>query len=111
MKPAPFEYAAPRSVQEAVLLLGEDAVALAGGQSLVPLLNLRLARPALVVDLNGIDALTALGRDDAGALRIGAMTRQAAVQRSTLVQERWPQLVDEAAQVGQLVAQLVTQRP
>ena len=92
MKPAPFEYAAARSVEEALGLLGDDVALLAGGQSLVPLLNLRLARPALVVDLNGIDSLAHVGRDDAGALRLGAMTRQAAVQRSVLVSERWPLL-------------------
>jgi CO/xanthine dehydrogenase FAD-binding subunit len=92
LKPAPFEYAAPGSVEEAVSLLGEDVAPLAGGQSLVPLLNFRLARPGLIVDLNGIDSLAGLGADDAGALRIGAMTRQAAVERSAVVAERWPLL-------------------
>ena len=93
MKPAPFEYAAPRSVEEAVWLLGEDVAPLAGGQSLVPLLNFRLARPAVIVDLNGIDSLGGLIRDDAsGTLRIGAMTRQAALERSAMVAEGWPLL-------------------
>ena len=93
VKPAPFEYAAPRSVDEALALLGEDAVPLAGGQSLVPLLNLRLARPALVVDLNGIEALAGVGCDEAsGTLRIGALTRQSALERSPMVAARWPLL-------------------
>jgi CO/xanthine dehydrogenase FAD-binding subunit len=92
VKPAPFKYAAPQSVEEAMSLLGEDVAPLAGGQSLVPLLNLRIARPALVVDLNGIDSLAGLDVDDRGALRIGAMTRQAAVERSELVAARWPLL-------------------
>jgi CO/xanthine dehydrogenase FAD-binding subunit len=90
LKPAPFEYLAPRSVDEALSQLGDDVAPLAGGQSLVPLLNFRLARPAVIVDLNGIDSLAGLGRDDAsGALRIGAMTRQAAVERSELVADGW----------------------
>jgi len=91
VKPAPFEYAAPRSVPEAVSLLGEDVVALAGGQSLVPLLNLRLARPALLVDLNGIDSLAGI-RTEGPTLRIGALTRQSALERSAVVAERWPLL-------------------
>ncbi len=55
MKPAPFEYAAPRSLQEALdLLAAGDGRALAGGQSLIPLINMRLERPSLLVDLNGV---------------------------------------------------------
>jgi CO/xanthine dehydrogenase FAD-binding subunit len=91
VKPAPFEYRAPASVEEALALLGPDSTVLAGGQSLVPLLNLRLARPELVVDLGGIAALDYI-RVDAGPLRIGAMTRQAALERSELVRRRWPLL-------------------
>lgn len=92
MKPAPFEYVAPQTVEEALSLLGEDVAPLAGGQSLMPLLNLRLARPAMIVDLNGIGSLAGLRRDETGALRIGAMTRQAALERSALVAEGWPLL-------------------
>lgn len=99
MKPAPFDYAAPRSVQEAVSLLGEDVVALAGGQSLVPLLNLRLARPALVVDLNGIDSLAGI-HAEGPTLRIGALTRQSALERSPVVAERWPLLRQAVRFVG-----------
>jgi carbon-monoxide dehydrogenase medium subunit len=77
VKPAPFEYFRPRSVDEAVALLAgrEDAKALAGGQSLVPMLNFRLARPAALVDLGAIDGLSGI-RVENGALVVGAMTRQ-----------------------------------
>jgi CO/xanthine dehydrogenase FAD-binding subunit len=91
VKPPPFDYRAPASVEEALALLGPDSAVLAGGQSLVPLLNLRLARPELVVDLGGIAELDYI-RADAGPLRIGAMARQAALERSELVQRRWPLL-------------------
>ena len=92
LKPAPFEYAAPRTVEEALPLLGEDVTPLAGGQSLVPLLNLRLARPAMVVDLNRIESLAYVSRGPEESLRIGALARQAAVERSELVAEGWPLL-------------------
>jgi CO/xanthine dehydrogenase FAD-binding subunit len=91
VKPAPFEYAAPRSVEEAMSLLGEDVAPLAGGQSLVPLLNFRIARPALVVDLNGIDSLAGL-KVEGSTLRIGALTRQSVLERSPVVADRWPLL-------------------
>jgi CO/xanthine dehydrogenase FAD-binding subunit len=101
MKPPPFQYAAPRSVSEALNLLkaDEDAVALAGGQSLVPMLNFRLARPEVVVDLNPIDELAFLEVKD-GSLRIGALTRQLALERSAPVADGWPLL----AQAVRLVA-------
>lgn len=93
MKPPPFAYLAPTSVQEALEILAadEDAKPLAGGQSLVPLLNFRLARPGALVDLNGLGALASVRREE-GSLRIGAMTRQATVERSRLVAEHWPLL-------------------
>jgi CO/xanthine dehydrogenase FAD-binding subunit/aerobic-type carbon monoxide dehydrogenase small subunit (CoxS/CutS family) len=101
VKPAPFEYRAPSSIAEALTWLSEaeDAVALAGGQSLVPLLNLRFARPSLVVDLNPLAELAYLDAD-AGALRIGALTRQAALERAPAVAEGWPLLADAVACVG-----------
>ena len=77
MKPAPFEYVDPRSVDEVLAHLarcGDDAKILAGGQSLVPMLNFRLARPALIVDINRVDGLGALTQTD-GALRVGALVR------------------------------------
>jgi carbon-monoxide dehydrogenase medium subunit len=93
MKPAPFEYHAPRSVDEALALLarhGWDAKALAGGQSLIPMMNFRLAQPAILVDLNRIAELFFVrpGRD--GGLRVGAMTRQRTVETDPLIEERAP---------------------
>jgi len=78
MKPAPFEYHAPTTVAEVVGLLaelGDEAKVLAGGQSLVPMLNFRLARPAALVDLGGIDELAGIRVDD-GALVVSTMTHQ-----------------------------------
>jgi CO/xanthine dehydrogenase FAD-binding subunit len=83
MKPAPFEYLAPATVAETVAALaqhGDDAKVLAGGQSLVPMLNLRLARPAVLVDINGVAELDALREAD-GRVHIGALKRQAAMER------------------------------
>jgi CO/xanthine dehydrogenase FAD-binding subunit len=97
VKPAPFEYRAPGSVEEALALLGPDSAVLAGGQSLVPLLNLRLARPDLVVDVNGLLELDYIRADD-GRLRIGAITRQVALERSEVVRRRWP-LLNKAVRV------------
>jgi carbon-monoxide dehydrogenase medium subunit len=97
VKPPPFEYFAPDSLEEALALLaqyGDDAKPLAGGQSLVPVLNFRLARPAVLVDLNRIDALAGIEADDAG-LRIGAMTRQRSAERDALVRRHAP-LIAEA---------------
>ena len=99
MKPAPFEYAAPETVAEAVGLLGEDALVLAGGQSLVPMLNLRLARPARLVDLNRIRELATLTRRD-GSLWIGATVRQATLERSPLVARGWPLLAQAVRYAG-----------
>jgi CO/xanthine dehydrogenase FAD-binding subunit len=99
VKPAPFEYRAPASVEETLPLLGLDSTVLAGGQSLVPLLNLRLARPELVVDINRIAELDYIRADD-GPLRIGAMTRQVALERSELVRRRWPLLHKAVRFVG-----------
>ena len=88
MKPAPFEYHAPRSLDEAVRLLAEleDAKVLAGGQSLVPLLNFRLARPAHLIDINGIGDLTYVRERD-GGLAVGACARQADVTGHPLLEK------------------------
>jgi CO/xanthine dehydrogenase FAD-binding subunit len=99
VKPAPFDYAAPETVAEAVDLLGEDALVLAGGQSLVPMLNLRLARPARLVDVNRIRELSALRRSE-GALWIGATVRQATLERSSLVTRGWPLLAQAVRYAG-----------
>jgi CO/xanthine dehydrogenase FAD-binding subunit len=100
MKPPPFAYEPATSVEAALALLATDeALPLAGGQSLVPLLNFRLARPTLLVDLNPVDELARL-EVAGGALRIGAMTRQAALLHSPEVAARWPLLTEAATHVG-----------
>jgi CO/xanthine dehydrogenase FAD-binding subunit len=99
VKPASFEYRAPLSVDDALAMLGEDSTVLAGGQSLVPLLNLRLARPEVVVDINAIAELDYVHADEE-VLRIGAMARQVALERSDLVERRWPLLSKAVRHVG-----------
>ncbi|HEY1365091.1 MAG TPA: FAD binding domain-containing protein, partial [Xanthobacteraceae bacterium] len=90
MKPAPFAYAKARSVAHAVeLLAAEDARVLAGGQSLIATLNMRLSRPALLVDINGIDGLGGIaGRD--GQIEIGALVRHAQAERSPEIARHAP---------------------
>jgi CO/xanthine dehydrogenase FAD-binding subunit len=99
MKPSPFDYSAPKSVEEALPLLDDDSKVLAGGQSLVPLLNFRLARPSRIVDANGIGELAYLRRSG-GMLKIGAMTRHASLERSGVVAAHWPLLRQAVALVG-----------
>ncbi len=102
MKPPPFDYEAPTSVEEALALLGrhgEQAKVLAGGQSLMPMLSFRLVRPRIVVDVNDIPALAGIREVD-GTLAIGAMTRQRAVEQSALVRRRCPLLADAMPQIG-----------
>ncbi len=102
MKPAAFEYQAPRTVGEAVGLLdkhADQAKVLAGGQSLVPLMNMRLARPGVIVDINRIKALEYIVATPT-ALRIGALVRQRAAETSRLVAERCPLLRDALRLVG-----------
>jgi aerobic carbon-monoxide dehydrogenase medium subunit len=89
MIPAPFDYVAPTSVEEALAALaehGDDAKILAGGQSLLPVLRMRLNAPEVVIDLNRIDALRGV-RDDGDAIVIGAMTQHAVVGSDPLVSE------------------------
>ena len=84
MKPPSFLYARPESLDEALELVaqyGDEAKVLAGGQSLVPLLNLRFAEPRVLIDLNRIGELSFVRRDN-GSLRIGAMTRHRAVEQA-----------------------------
>jgi CO/xanthine dehydrogenase FAD-binding subunit len=99
VKPAAFAYEVPRTVDAALALLGDDAKVLAGGQSLVPIMNFRLARPALLVDVNRISELAYVRRRD-GTLRIGATTRHATVERSELVAAGWPLLRQALRHVG-----------
>lgn len=102
MKPAAFEYYDPTTLSEVTALLsrlGEDARVLAGGQSLVPLMNFRLARPAHLVDLNRVAELDHLSVEG-GELRIGAMTRQRTLERSDEVAAGWPLLREAAGFIG-----------
>lgn len=102
MKPAAFAYRAPRDLDEALALLaehGDDAKPLAGGQSLVPMMNYRLVRPAVLVDLNRIAGLGALYAGPA-VLRIGALVRTAQLARDPLVASGWPLLRAAALHVG-----------
>ncbi len=102
MKPPPFEYDDPGSLDEALSLLaehGDGAKVLAGGQSLVPLLNFRLARPDRLVDVNGVTELDYI-RLENGTLRIGAITRHSALERSAEVAERVPLLTEAVRLVG-----------
>ncbi|MGN6735524.1 MAG: FAD binding domain-containing protein [Candidatus Binatia bacterium] len=102
MKPAKFDYHDPRTLDEALSLLaqlGDQARPLAGGQSLVPLMNFRLIRPAHLIDLNGIAELSYLKMDD-GTLRLGATARQRELERSADVAKRWPLLREAASYIG-----------
>jgi carbon-monoxide dehydrogenase medium subunit len=95
MKPAPFKYYAPTTIEGALARLAEhgwDAKVLAGGQSLIPMMNFRLAQPAVLVDLNNIPALSYIEPARDGGLRIGAMTRQRQVEHDPLVAERAPMI-------------------
>jgi aerobic carbon-monoxide dehydrogenase medium subunit len=104
VKPPRFDYHAPSSVDEAVALLaryGGDAKVLAGGQSLMPMLNFRLTRPAALVDVNRIPAL-AYVREDDGTVAFGAMTRQRTIEFSPVVARRLPLLHEATRWVGHL---------
>jgi len=93
MKPAPFKYYAPSTLEEALAHLAEhgyEAKALAGGQSLIPMMNFRLARPSVLVDLNRVSELFYIRPDENGGLHLGAMTRQRQVEHDPLVAERAP---------------------
>lgn len=99
MKPPRFEYVAPRSIEEVVDVLREspdDSTLLAGGQSLVPLLNMRMAQPRVVIDLNRVRGLDALERTPAGGIRVGAMVRQRRLETDPVVRDKLP-LIAEAA--------------
>src|SRR5512135_3562705 len=102
MKLPPFEYEAPATAAEAVDLLaehGDDASVLAGGQSLIPLLALRLARPAVLIDINGIAELSGVSATD-GRVVIGAMTRDFVAEKSGTVAETVPLLAAALPLIG-----------
>jgi carbon-monoxide dehydrogenase medium subunit len=111
MIPAKFSYHAPATVPEAIALmssLGEDAKVLAGGHSLIPLMRFRLAQPAHLIDIGRIGELAYLREED-GQLRIGALTREADLEASPLVAERYPIIADAAAVIADpLVRNLAT---
>ncbi|MBV6392540.1 MAG: 6-hydroxypseudooxynicotine dehydrogenase complex subunit alpha [Anaerolineales bacterium] len=93
MKPAPFEYYAPATMDEALALLAEhgyEAKALAGGQSLIPMMNFRLVQPSVLVDLNNIGGLAHITPGADGSLRIGALTRHNQVETSAVAEQYAP---------------------
>jgi carbon-monoxide dehydrogenase medium subunit len=101
VKPAPFAYKKARSLEEAVSLLGagKDARLLAGGQSLIATLNMRLSAPALLIDINGIGGLDGIALKD-GRLEIGALTRHAAAERSEAVAKHAPLIARAMPHIG-----------
>src|ERR1700685_1020296 len=101
MKPPPFSYHDPETVSEALGLLGklDNAKLLAGGQSLMPMLNMRFVLPDHVIDLNRIPGLAYI-RETKDALEIGAMTRQRDLEFSDVVRRRCPLMHDAIQQVG-----------
>src|SRR4051812_3998955 len=106
MKPPPFEYYAPTTLDEALALLaehGDEAKVLAGGQSLVPSMNFRLAAPSILIDLNRIESLAGIVVDYDGELLIKAMTRQRALERL----ERDPRIVAYAPAYGSIMTETI----
>jgi aerobic carbon-monoxide dehydrogenase medium subunit len=102
MYPAAFEYLRPSSVSEALALLhqyGDDAKLLAGGQSLVPMMKLRLARPKFLIDIHRIADLNYI-REEAGKIRIGAMMRHVEIEESELIRDKLPMLREAAGSIG-----------
>ena len=110
MIPPAFDYAAPQTLQEAVALLGQnpEAKILAGGHSLIPMMRFRLATPAFLIDLNRIDGLNYI-REEGGWLKIGAMTREADLDKSALIQQKYPLLAETTRMIADpLVRNLAT---
>jgi len=111
MIPAPFEYHAPTSIGEATTLLarhGDDAKVLSGGQSLIPLMKLRLATPRHLIDINRIPGLGHIREAD-GVLRIGALARESDLEESDLIRTRYPILLDTSKVIADpLVRNLAT---
>lgn len=104
MKPAEFKYFDPTSVGEAIGLLqqyGDEAKILAGGQSLVPMMNFRVARPKVLIDINKVEGLSYI-REDGGEIAIGALTREREVETSTLVKEKCPILPEAISHIGHM---------
>jgi len=105
MKPAPFDYVRAATVDEAVAILAGsngEAKVLAGGQSLVPMLNFRVVDVPLFVDINGIEGLDRIEETDGGGLRIGALTRHSTLETSNLVKDRFPVMHEAMKHVAHL---------
>lgn len=102
MKPPAFDYQAPTTLEEGLHILGNagpDAIVLAGGQSLMPMLNMRVVSPAVVVDINGIESLNRL-QAGADELTVGALVRHGDLLRDPAVREGWPLLADATSLVA-----------
>ncbi len=101
MIPPSFEYAAPKTIPEVVALLGQnpEAKVLAGGHSLIPMMKIRLSSPALLIDINRIDGLSYM-REEAGWLKIGALTCEADLDHSQLIQTKYPLLADTSKMIA-----------
>jgi aerobic carbon-monoxide dehydrogenase medium subunit len=98
MIPPAFEYLRPQTIPEAVAMLqkhGDEAKILSGGQSLIPMMKLRLARPAYLIDINRIRGLSYI-KEDGGYLKIGGLTREADLESSDLIRSKYPLLLDTA---------------
>jgi carbon-monoxide dehydrogenase medium subunit len=96
MIPPSFEYLRPNTIPEAIAMLqqhGDDAKILSGGQSLIPMMKLRLARPAILIDINRISGLSHI-KEEGGFLKIGGLTREAELEASPLVRSKYPILAD-----------------
>src|SRR5215471_8570755 len=96
MIPPSFEYVRAGTVGEAVAMLqqhGDDAKILSGGQSLIPMMKLRLARPGILIDINRIAGLSHI-KEESGFLKIGGLTREAELESSPLVRSKYPILAD-----------------
>jgi aerobic carbon-monoxide dehydrogenase medium subunit len=105
MKPAPFQYYTPATIEEALAYLaryGYEAKLLAGGQSLIPTMNFRLAQPAVLIDLNQIPQLSYVQLDAEGSLRIGAMTRQRQLERDSAVAAHAPLIYETMPHIAHL---------
>jgi carbon-monoxide dehydrogenase medium subunit len=100
VKPAPFAYKKVRSLDEAVALLGEkDARLLAGGQSLIATLNMRLSSPSLLIDINGLDGLSGIS-EKGGAVEVGALARHAQAERSDVIAKHAPLIARAMPHIG-----------
>lgn len=101
MKPPPFDYVRPRDLDETLRMMAEleDATLLAGGQSLVPMLNMRLARPAVVIDINHLDGLAGVRWSD-NRVEIGAMTRHHELESDHRLANEFPALTDAVTKIG-----------